>query len=273
MAVPVMAMWLLVLQRDPFLALVSSEQPNRIENEITAPPVTTPRAMLRSVAAPRPHNAPEKVVALPVRAMKTEPAEEVAEPKVAPPVERREAPVREIAWGRSDEATELAPVRLASTSSVGLTIPRTREEKPEVREVADPVERAVPAVRPVPMPQPVKLALNTPARPRIARVVLRPASLSDDENRPSLRTAHWKRVSPTASPASPVVISSPAQVLRVSLPSAPAPAPTPLRLLAENFEGDDGHVDEMRSVVDDFRETLSPDTSTATETDEDLSSS
>ncbi|PQV63653.1 Putative zinc-finger [Abditibacterium utsteinense] len=58
------------------------------------------------------------------------------------------------------------------------------------------------------------------------------------------------------------------QLLRVSLPTSEQTTFPPARLLADDFENDDNRVEEMRSVVDDFRATLAPDDSPAAEDDE-----
>ncbi len=67
--------------------------------------------------------------------------------------------------------------------------------------------------------------------------------------------------------ASPLRFSSRApQTLRVSLPTSAPDSPRP-QLLAENIE-DNGRVEEMRSVVDDFRATLAPEDLTLAEDEE-----
>ncbi len=53
--------------------------------------------------------------------------------------------------------------------------------------------------------------------------------------------------------------SGSSQLLRVSLPNPAQPVAARSRLLADNLDGEDARVEEMRSVVDDFRATLISD--------------
>ncbi len=97
-------------------------------------------------------------------------------------------------------------------------------------------------------------------RPLVARlaatVTQNRAPLVETTPSIALRRARPLRASTIAPPSAP-------QMLRVSLPSASAPQP--VRLLAENFDSDDARIDEIRSVVEDFRATLGPDDATGAE--------
>lgn len=142
---------------------------------------------------------------------------------------------------------------------------------------------SMPAVMQVAMSQVVarRTALTSAALERSPRRALaaRFAALSQPKRASRLRTARWQttttpalrhqvRIAHRSHPPAPGEISAPPQVLRVSLPSARAPQPA--RLLAENFDSDDERTDDVRSVVEDFRATLDPDESAISDLPADL---
>lgn len=251
LAVPALAIWLIALQgTTPWVA---------------SPPET-----------PLPDAAPQ-LAAAPRRAKTVAPS--TAAPSTAAPRRAAISPPRKLAVNPTVAALKPpAPRRLAIARAQAAPTPiEAPKREVEMAPVApQPIVRAAPrvvavALSPTPAsPRPAAAATARPvaalrvAPPRARLLVLTPqlsssprlAALSTPQSAPQLRTARWKisarRLVAAVELAAPGAIPS-----RVSTPTAPAP--TPPLLLAENFEADEESVEEMRSVVDDFRAALDPD--------------
>ncbi len=236
LAVPALAIWLIALQNNALWLAPSPETPL----PDAAPPIAaTPRraaSVSSSPATPR-----RRAVSLPQKFALNPPAALTPAPRRTAATSVQAAPAPMETPERETEAPPVAP--RAVTVALAPTSPRPAAATPA---------RSVPALQVTP-PQPRVLA-STPQLLGSPRLTV----LSTSKNTPQLRTARWKTSAPrlvaAVEKAAPGALPS-----RVSPPTAPAPAPAPPLRLAENFEADDEGVEEMRSVVDDFRAALDPD--------------
>ncbi len=262
LAVPALALWMMVLQRDAWL-------PTPIP---VSAPTTASRLRLPAPAASR------RAAALPRLALKplATSRNDLADAGEAPP---RDAISR--TGANSPHKTRLANSRFearATAANVEISLPVTSARRalatPLVSDVATP--RLVSKVE-------VMDSSRAPVRPAPVRFSpVRLARFSSQRATPRLRAARWRVASLPAQADSMEIeqesqnsdFAASRQVLRVSLPTVSLAARAmlstgaPAILLAENFESDDERVEEIRSVVDDFRATLGPDESANAEADD-----
>ncbi len=270
LALPALAAWMMVLQRD-----VWPPAPISAPNSDSARAFAAPRRAANASAAvsatqiaPRAASAATPDAALSAKTAVLSPgAAKGAAFETPNSADDSGTPRPSRARVAAVTALSSAPVMRAIEASFGLRAgadferaarPESRDEPQNAAGSGAEIEAAETRRMPRAMPR------------RAARVRL--AALSNPKNAPRLRATRWQ-TAPLLSPdsadsgapnnASPgrendaSARGSAPQLLRVSLPSARAPQPP--RLLAENFDAADARVDEMRSVVDDFRATLGPD--------------
>jgi hypothetical protein len=262
-AVPALAMWLMVLQRDTLFETVAS-RPESFESAPTtrkraaATPRRTP--LLKKVSQPR-------SVTEPVEARIADGRDEDDAPEVRNQEERAKREQNVEHFARRDEH-EGRLIRVGTPRS---------EDEPSLR-LSRGFEVRLASLETTPAPRPVVEAEErelTVAPRQLPTAAVRPATLSDKTKLPRLRAAHWELATPRLARQIDTATNQ-AQAMRVSLPAsrtlaAPArmttPAP-PTRLLSDSIDGDDERVDEVRSVVDDFRATLQPDSGAETDYDD-----
>jgi hypothetical protein len=253
LAVPSLALWLLVLQREPLLSSLPAQNPSSPTEASSTRVATSPRevqtrklsrvnGVLRSsgssvrrlaatenAATNRRMRAVEMTASVRVAPAQTQDFED-SSPQIPASAARDAVLARQ--WQEIQALAASAPrpteVRLIAASDFA------RAASPARIEVAF-------------LPRPARQGISTPRRS---------AQLSDKPAVPRLRTAQWRasmpRMASLAENQSSQMVPS-----RVSMPLSSAP--TTVRLVSETLDTDDGRVDEMRSVVDDFRATLAPE--------------
>jgi hypothetical protein len=278
-AVPALALWLMVLQRDAFVVTQAPETAPA-ESSLESPeraPVARPR--LRNVsthaASGIKKSVPHHVIHRPEMADEAEaPQESVFHPAMtadehfvrAAHVTRQheEEPHRVDArneYSRNEDSRNEEPRE--ETRDDSRTEQRRGEERPAGIRLASMTASL--ETRPVVKPT---LEISAPAlRSRAVKMLSRPATLSGNKRAPGLRPARWELATPRT-PNLVQVSSGADQAMRVSLPSTLASSPAPTRLLADNFDSDDERVEEVRSVVDDFRASLASDSGSDPDTDD-----
>lgn len=259
LATPALAVCLLVLQRDAWIEAPTSPPPSASVRPSIAP-LSAPSRAVSSVKTSVPTRAPKDEFQLPRRAPRVVPVATPAfqndfRPAVHAVFSSRPTPMK----------AEPAPILV-------VTIEAPREVKTTFGGRGALDERTKAASRRAPQSE-IRVARSSLALP----VAVRPAAFSPRKSALRLRAARWRNTPLLASTSSVVFngATRPAalttriapQILRVSLPSTAAPQPA--RLLAENFDADDERIEEIRSVVDDFRATLGSDESSAESTFDD----
>ncbi|RYG69135.1 hypothetical protein EON80_10360 [bacterium] len=268
-AVPALAMWLMSFQRDT-LFVAQTPEPEFYENSPYAPyeQIETPRARTRNVSA---HTTPvlKKLVATraAVAHHDTHQASDENEPRVHETESRFE---------RAPHEAEHEPrlVR-AGLNRAAESHDEERDEEPEARPERSFVRLA--SVETAVEPRRTTFdTLEVPVNsPQILQAVSRPASLSGKKKTaPGMRTAHWELATPKLARLVETAADQ-SQAMRVSLPPSRSVSttpriatPLPTSRLADNFDGDDRSVDEVRSVVDDFRASLASDTGSESDSED-----
>lgn len=254
-AVPALAMWLMVLQRDAIFH-VPSPEPEAYD----AAPMAAPQ---RAASTPR---RPQLLKKLPViHALQKHPVAHQVEAPDSDEVDEREPEVREAHYER-EAHRDAAPARIARVEPERST--QWHQDEPAPRAERSPLIQLVssevaPSSR---RTSPVELSVERPSAEPRKRVVVRPASLSDKDGLVRLRTAHWQLATPKLARLVDSN-SNQAQALKVSLPptrsvissARPTSPASATRPTSETTDGTDENVDEVRSVVDDFRAALTPE--------------
>ena len=293
LAAPALAVWLMVLQRDT-LIVPSGVSPLKVPAARVTPRLSRPRTGTTPASQPSAQRAGMPLRSNPPGQASTAPggARALSLPRlidsplpahltVSRRLElRRMAPIAQVAVSpdssaESSHAREI--VREVATYSrfVSFAAPqsersdnleqntRTPHFRPQNRARGiglQPVPQFVPAISSQATPRGAQFALLAPNRaPRLRAARWRNSALPVGGNSGNTvapiraRTGGAREdMGRDGAPVAP-------QLLRVSLPTSTPPTFSRARLLSDHFEGEDDRVEEMRSVVDDFRATLATD--------------